>query len=286
MRIVTYNIQYGHGRDGGTDLARIARAVDGADVIALQEVERFWQRTGMIDQAAELAALLRPYHWVYGANLDMSADLSDGDGRPVHRRRQFGNMLMSKTPIVSSRNYLLPKAAMLNRHSLQRGALEAVVETAHGAVRFYSLHLDHLDRGLQLAQIDALLEFHRRAPSEGGAWCGAHQDEAWTRDGPAPPMPSEAIVLGDFNMLASMPNYERMVGLRAPDGGRVHRLNGFVDAWVAAGHPEDSGDTMGDGRRIDYCFVSTALAGRVRGATIDSAAQGSDHQPLWTEMDL
>ena len=49
MKLVTYNIQYAKGRDGRFDLGRIARAVDGADVIALQEVERHWPRSGMAD---------------------------------------------------------------------------------------------------------------------------------------------------------------------------------------------------------------------------------------------
>jgi len=42
MKIVTYDIQLGLGKDGRNDLARIAREVDGADIIALQEVERNW----------------------------------------------------------------------------------------------------------------------------------------------------------------------------------------------------------------------------------------------------
>lgn len=49
MRLVTWNIQYSKGRDGCFDLRRIARTVVGADVIALQEVEQYWPRTGMID---------------------------------------------------------------------------------------------------------------------------------------------------------------------------------------------------------------------------------------------
>src|SRR4029453_11376379 len=41
VKLVTYNIQFGLGRDNRYDLARIASEVSGADVIALQEVERF-----------------------------------------------------------------------------------------------------------------------------------------------------------------------------------------------------------------------------------------------------
>ena len=66
MKLVSYNIQYGFGSDGRYDLERIARIVDGADVVGLQEVERFWKRSGLDDQPAILAELLPRYHQVYG----------------------------------------------------------------------------------------------------------------------------------------------------------------------------------------------------------------------------
>ena len=84
MRFLTYNIQYGLGRDGRFDLARIADEVRHADVVALQEVERFWRRSGEVDQPAELARHLGGWFWVYGANLDGSlnsnAIQTDGSG--------------------------------------------------------------------------------------------------------------------------------------------------------------------------------------------------------------
>ena len=55
MRVVTYNVQYCRGRDGAYDVARVAAAVRGADVVGLQEVERFWNRSGNVDQPAALA---------------------------------------------------------------------------------------------------------------------------------------------------------------------------------------------------------------------------------------
>jgi endonuclease/exonuclease/phosphatase family metal-dependent hydrolase len=73
MKFVTYNIQYGLGKDNRYDLARIAREVENADVICLQEVERHWQRSGCVDAPAVLASHLPEHHWVYGANLDMQA---------------------------------------------------------------------------------------------------------------------------------------------------------------------------------------------------------------------
>ena len=97
--------------------------------------------------------------------------------------------------------------------------------------------------------------------------------------------------MGDFNMTIDAPGYESLVGPAAPGGGRVNRMDGFVDGWVAAGHDENDGITLtwnkpGEGWRIDYCFVSASLADTVRSSWIDTAAQGSDHQPLWVDSDL
>ncbi|MEM7257945.1 MAG: hydrolase, partial [Pseudomonadota bacterium] len=46
MQLVTYNIQYGLGADGTFNIERIANEIAAGDIIALQEVERFWQRSG------------------------------------------------------------------------------------------------------------------------------------------------------------------------------------------------------------------------------------------------
>ena len=46
IKIVTYNTQFGQGRDGKVDISCGVDAVRGADVIALQEVDRFWARLG------------------------------------------------------------------------------------------------------------------------------------------------------------------------------------------------------------------------------------------------
>lgn len=288
MQLVTYNIQFGLGRDGRYDLARIAAEVRDADVIALQEVDRHWRRSGCVDSPAVLASALPEHHWVYGTNFDMDASYRDGAGRLVNRRRQFGTMILSRQPIVSSRNHLLPKYGTLTQHSIQQGALEAVIRTERaGPVRIYSTHLSHLDETTRRPQVDALLAIHARAPGEGGAWCGGHPepDAGWT-EGEMPPMPGEAILLGDFNFEGRSPEYAQIVGASTARFGRLNRLTGFVDAWIAAGHREDEGATIPSGKRIDYCFVSATLAHRVQSSRVDTTATGSDHFPLWIDIDL
>jgi endonuclease/exonuclease/phosphatase family metal-dependent hydrolase len=287
MKLISYNIQYGMGKDGRYDLARIAGEIEHGDVIALQEVERFWRRSGERDDVAELARHLRAFHWVYGANLDVDASYPDADGLPVHRRRQFGTMILSRTPIISSRNFPLPKFGTLVQHSIQQGALEAVIRSERGTpLRVYSTHLSHLSPATRLPQLDALLAIDRRAPAEGGAWCGGHPNAAagWT-EGEMPPMPREAVLMGDFNFSPDAEEYRRIVGPDSDGYGRLNNLDGFVDSWVAAGHAENEGATCG-GRRIDYIFIAASWRSRIKTAWIDERAQGSDHQPIGIELDV
>lgn len=289
MKLVSYNIQYGRGRDGVFDLARIVAAVAGADVIALQEVERFWQRSGMRDQPLEIADRLGEYYWTYGAGLDVDASSRGADGSIHNRRRQFGNMLLSRRPILSARNHLLPKYASLGPMSIQRSAHEGVIETGRGLLRVYSVHLTHLSCETRMPQVERLLDIHERAPVEGAALCGGGLKAEWTQDGLAPALPREAILMGDFNMEPDSPEYTRITGPVSPYGGRITNPHGFVDAWVAAGNAESDGVTADiDGRdvRLDYCFVSASLRDAISTARIDADAAGSDHQPLWVEIDL
>ena len=294
MKLVTYNIQYSLGKDGRYDLGRIAETVAGADIVALQEVERHWRRTGMADQAAEFGALFPEHYWVFGPRVDMDASEKGADGRVVNRRRQFGNMLLSRWPIVSSRNFVLPKFATVDRYNFEGCALEAVIDAEGGPLRVYSVHLGHMIGAERLKQVEMLLDIHRRAPLEGGAWTGpdgSHPDH-WECNGGPPPMPAEAIFLGDFNLEPGSAEYSALVGPWEPDYGRIHVRHKLVDAWVATGHEEASGVTFpeqgSDGwarpMRIDYGFVTPGLLPRLRTMRIDGEAQGSDHQPVWLEM--
>jgi endonuclease/exonuclease/phosphatase family metal-dependent hydrolase len=287
MKCVSYNIQYGLGSDGRYDLARIAREVADADVIALQEVDRFWARSGMVDSPAVLSSHLPQHHWVFGANLDMDASFTEA-GRVVSRRKQFGTMILSRWPILSSRNFPLPKWGDRQHHSIQQGLLEAVIATPLGPIRFYSVHLSHLCSATRLPQVARMLEILAAAPAEGGAWCGGHPDpeSGWIEEA-EPPMPSDIILMGDMNFAPGMPEYDAMIGAVAPGFGRLTNRTGLLDAWVVAGNDEAGGATHPNaGRRIDHCFVSASLAAAVDRVEIETSATGSDHWPVFVDFKL
>ncbi len=288
MLFVTYNIQFGRGKDQRFDLPRIAAELEGADVIALQEVERFWKRSGNVDQVAELVDLLGDYYWVYGAGVDLHVD-GDPPGLQNPRRRQFGNVLLSRRPILSSRHHLLPKYASTGPLSLQRSAIEAIIETRAGPLRLYSVHLSHLTATTRIPQVETLLDIHRQAPVEGAAMTGSKLMEDWLPEGLPAAMPRQALFMGDYNFEPDSAEYEMFTGPMSPYGGRVTNPEGFVDAWVSAGNTPQSGITASikeRGVRLDYFFLSTIIEDRINRVYIDNDAQGSDHQPVWMQLDV
>jgi endonuclease/exonuclease/phosphatase family metal-dependent hydrolase len=64
MKLVAYNIRFGLGLDQRVDLGRIAETVRDADIIGLQEVERFWKHSGMSDQPDILGRHLKEFYWL------------------------------------------------------------------------------------------------------------------------------------------------------------------------------------------------------------------------------
>lgn len=289
MKCVTYNVQYGIGLDGKYDLGRIAEAVRGAEIILLQEVSRNNPANQGRDMVAEISEALPDYFAVFGPNFDANVASHVGkDGRARTVMFQLGNMVLSKTPIHLSRNLLLPRSRSYEAINFQRGALEALIETPLGFVRFYSTHLDHRSPQERLSQLRYLRDRTLLAPLEGLALSGLAE-----RGFPEPPVPEHFIVAGDFNMLAGSPEYLEICG--APDHEFRQPLTAdlFVDAaarldasgddlttWVDPARPDDASRF----KRIDYVFTSASLAKNLQRLWVDRTAVGSDHLPVWVEL--
>ena len=286
MQFVTYNIQFGKGQDEQINLERIANEVTGADIIALQEVDRHWPHTGMVDQVKCLSELLPDYFWCYGAGVDMHVEQSNPQ---ENKRRQFGNMILSRAPILRSRHHLLPKRGSVGPLSIQRSALEATIQCNQHLLRIYSLHLTHLSSETRLPQVDKLLEVHQLAIHEGAAMSGDLSNFDWIDSVIDQQVPAEAILMGDFNFQPDTKEYRKIVGPPGDYGGRISSPDGFIDAWTWAGHDRNEGHTsevMNSPATLDYCFVSSRLGDRIVSSNVDSGATGSDHFPVWTEIDL
>ncbi len=283
MKFVSYNVQYGIGRDGRYDLERIIGEVEGADVIAFQEVTRGFNRNDFADMVAGFEQLLPDYFSAFHAPVDLYLDSTKVDGGRVNRRFQFGNLILSRHPILSIRGILLPRSLTYDRLNLQRGALECVIALPSGPVRFYSLHLDHMSPDERIVQISALRHWLTATPQEGTAVTGAV--EFGTVDSPAP---EDYIALGDFNLQPGSPEYQALFGHRDVFYGRSLRRGWPVDAMdYLERYTNESHswlDEGGERMMLDYALVSPTLVPRLRDARVDETAQGSDHLPLWVEL--
>ena len=305
MKIVTYNIRFGLGLDQRYDLERIATELDGADIIGLQEVERFWRRSGMVDQPQALGDLLKGFYWAYCPAFDVDASAVNEDGSIHNRRRQFGPMVLSRWPILSTRALVLPQLPASELISMASGALECVIATPLGPLRVYSLHLSALSPQERLLQIDWLLEMNRSIEHCGAVMmaAGNHSNPAeahhivdldWNNGEPPLPEPVNTVILGDFNSTEESNEYIRFVGEADPIFGRGVHSNSLVDSWSVAREtrgssqswwPDPADRLPGHSLRLDYCFISTELAPRVKSCWVDTAAVGSDHRPCWVEFD-
>ncbi len=150
VTVATFNIHHGAGPDDRLDLEHVADVIadNELDIVGLQEVDRHWgERSDFVDQAGWLAERL-DMHVVFGANLDEDPPEA---GAP---RRQYGTAILSRFPIVDSRNVALPRP----EGGEQRGLLEAVVRVRGVPLHFYSTHLQHNSQVERLAQADAVNE--------------------------------------------------------------------------------------------------------------------------------
>jgi len=123
VKVMTYNIHRGINKNGRLDLDGIAEAVkgSGAEIIALQEVERFSFRTGFRDQIKYLADKLS-MQYVFGKSINIL-------------NGQYGNGLLSIYPIEEY------EVIRLYSEGEQRTLLKAVLNVDGTLLRVYNTHL-------------------------------------------------------------------------------------------------------------------------------------------------
>jgi endonuclease/exonuclease/phosphatase family metal-dependent hydrolase len=97
VRVLAYNIHHGEGMDSVVDLERIAALIQSVDpdLVALQEIDSVTERTGQVDQAAELGRLtgLEP---VFGSFMP-------------YQGGAYGMAVLSRWPVEEAVNLRLPE---------------------------------------------------------------------------------------------------------------------------------------------------------------------------------
>jgi endonuclease/exonuclease/phosphatase family metal-dependent hydrolase len=279
MKIVSYNIQFGRGLDGEVDLVRVCRAIRGADIACLQEVDQWWQRSGFRDQAAEIGGLMPTYYYAFGASFDVDASAYTAHRAVVNRRRRHGNLILSRWPILSLRCLHLPKWHYEDRFNMQMSCVEAVMEVGGHAFRIYNCHAGYLAAGERQAQFEFLEQAIAAAPGERGAWSGRPDIDGddWSNGRLAPPMPASALVCGDFNSTPDSAEFRQFL-----------EVTGLVDCWSLADTDNRRSSSLRKGTsrdiditgKVDHILVTPDLSGMVEAAAIDQQADGSDHKPV------
>jgi endonuclease/exonuclease/phosphatase family metal-dependent hydrolase len=147
VAVGTFNIHHGVGaRRLDLDYTADAIAQADVDVIALQEVDRFWSgRSAFADQAGRLADRLG-MHMAFGPSLER------GGRTPAQPPGQYGCALLSRYPVLDSRSTLLPRP----RRGEQRSLLDADVAVSGLALRCLATHLQNRSRTERLAQARAI----------------------------------------------------------------------------------------------------------------------------------
>lgn len=157
ITVATFNIHHGRGADGRLDLARVERAIrdSGADIIGLQEVDRhFDPRSAFADQVAVLGEAFG-MESAFGPTLDLPPPPSGT------ARRQYGNALLSRYPIVWNDNTLLPAATS----SEPRAVLRAGIDVPGAPLEVVVTHLEAFSASERYDQAVALRSSLEDPPS-------------------------------------------------------------------------------------------------------------------------
>jgi endonuclease/exonuclease/phosphatase family metal-dependent hydrolase len=245
VRLLTFNVHHGVGEDGRHDLPRLARLLAGtdADVICLQEVDRHYgPRSEGVDQALLLSRAL-DMQLAWGPAID-----EPGVGG---ERRQYGNALLSRLPILVSDVHRLPGGGE------PRIALRTMLELDGGTLWVTATHLTTRSPEERGEQVAALAGLHSESMAAG-------------------------VLVGDFNARPDAAELDPL-RVRFTDAWELasdredHVRRRFWQRAEGLTHPADSPH-----RRIDQAWVSPEVA--VAAAQVLDAGGASDHLPLMVDL--
>ena len=280
MRVVSWNIHWGCGKDGRI---RIHAMIDvlrrlNPDVICLQEVAANHPEldgSASANQFKQLAGAFGGYHAMEHAPSEIYKN---------NVPRLFGNLILSKYRISQVHRHLLPwPADPENPAGMPRGLLETVVEAPGGKLRLLTTHLEYYSPRQRMAQVARIRELHAEACARARLF---QPDPSLDAPFQLGFRPGSAILCGDFNFAPDAGDYAAL--LAAPEQGALP----LVDAWRTLHGDMARAPTTGlhgfpwpeRPECYDYFFVTDDLAPRLKAIDVQSETAASDHQPLVLEL--
>jgi endonuclease/exonuclease/phosphatase family metal-dependent hydrolase len=279
MNLLSWNTQWCCGNDGVVSPARIvdtARALGDFDVLCLQEIAVNYPRLAGgagHDQPALLRDLLPGFTLFFGAAVDEFQQ---------EGRRQFGNLVATRLPVLQVQHHPLPYPADAGVRSMPRMCtVVTVLDPQLGPVRVMTTHLEFYSRRQRMAQVIALGDLHQEyclhtealpQPSDDGS---PFDTRTHTR---------AAVLCGDFNFEPREAEYAVLTATQP--------MGQWWDSWRLLQPTQPHAPTFRLFDRTygpepvtsDFVFVSDALKDRVRRLVVDAETQASDHQPVLVEI--
>lgn len=282
--LLTWNIQYGLGCDGQVDvkrIARVAREFADADLYCFQEVSI---RDSNLDQGKDenqvaILAEAFPDHRPFFA---VAVDQPIAGSRDS---RQFGNLILSRLPVLQVMRHLLPRPADIGIKHMQRAALELSVKGRSTTFRIICTHIEANSQTQSMAQVAKLRALHAEAAEEHMSPPKPGQKSPYDLD----PRPSGAIICGDFNFKTDAPQYQVMTSPIAPWAPQ------FADAWTVRHGKTPHAPTCAlydraqwpvEPHARDFFFVTENLKPRIVDIAVNQDTDASDHQPIRLDTDL
>lgn len=266
VRVMSYNIKHGQttatctqpapvpGQPPFPDCAldlqasiAVIRSYD-PDIVAMQEIDRFWARSDSQDEPAVIAQGLGFAHTCYAPNLDHGPD---NHATVPH---QYGTLIVSRFPILECSNQLLRREG----NTEQRGLTRALINVRGVPLQLFNTHLHTVaaDRVLQVEDIAAALDA-------------------------APPGPK--VLMGDFNARAT--STELALIAERLDDTRI--TAGQPDTANPDGFTSPAGLAREPTSRIDYVFASPDIDARATFVPITPATRlAADHYPVVADLAL
>jgi len=206
LRILTYNIHHGAGRDGVYNLQRIADVINAAnpDLVALQEVEQGTTRYAAQHLQLNELATRTGMTGIFGKTLNRLGG-------------EYGNgvLINPEFEIINNLNHTMPNPADGELRKVMEIRLRIDDEGEDRRVNFFATHMDHTSGDNRQAQVDFI------------------NDLVDTSNIPG-------ILAGDFNFDDQGPAYDMLVNQwvdpSAASPGRPHQIDYVVnrgaDQWT------------------------------------------------------
>lgn len=276
MELITWNIQSARGVDGVADHERIvahARELGDFDVLCLQEVAANFPLLGSganDDGFARFAQLLPGFTAISAPAVDVL--------QPDGRRSLFGNLILSRYPVLRVLRHQLPWLAETGNISMPRVLIEATLATPLGELRVMTTHLEYHSAAQRSAQVEAIRAIHAQSC---GRAVGSREHRARGSPYDSGGHAVRAVLTGDFNFRPQDPLHARLQ--QASDGNAPRLLDTWPHLHPGVPHPHNVGlydrEQWPEPFTCNFIYASEDLLPHVREVRVHAQTQASDHQP-------